>query len=342
VADPIDGGKLDQAGWSISKSFELIRLIPNDPALGNAFFPVAIPVGRAPARKAENFIWEETSFYLNEKYRVDVTTRNAADDSGNIGTRIWDGRHSYSMNASAGPKGAQATRYEGLARTAALGDDYYRDMIGIPIESISLATRNMSGDQPELPFRLSEVLSNEAYDRLAEETVDGMRCIVLERPGIDKLWLAIEFENMIVKREWRWAPNGPIKRVVRCGGPVQVSTGSYLPTRVEMDIYGHPESRPGKIVGKLKCKATKIESPILRFEDFARLADGTTVLDIATGTNHTAGQEGSSLGNVFRTESHRSDLWKPKDRRWMFILAVTGLAVVPGIAIIAFRKRNSA
>ncbi|MDR3108615.1 MAG: hypothetical protein LBU65_02860 [Planctomycetaceae bacterium] len=69
-------------------------------------------------------------------------------------------------------------------------------------------------DIPFLPYCLEE--HRDSYHVLSTpETVDGHLCWVVERPGMDKFWIAPGLGYMLCKRRFHWGKDKPLRAEIR-------------------------------------------------------------------------------------------------------------------------------
>jgi hypothetical protein len=80
-------------------------------------------------------------------------------------------------------------------------------------------------------YVLSEVATEREYQvvRPVQELVDGRWCHVLERPGLDRLWLDVERGCTLLARESSLKLGGTLVQRIELGGHRQVAAGVWLP-----------------------------------------------------------------------------------------------------------------
>jgi len=191
--------------------------------------------------------------------------------------------------------------------------------------------RTTAGDLGE-PYRLDRLGATGAYSVVAREGLDGRPCVVLARPGLDRLWLAEDRGWAIVRREWCWTVGGPIKRRIANADFREVAPGAWIPHRATMEIFGHPSTRPGRRVAVLDATVLEAEAdvPDDRFEP--HFPPGTEVDDVETGARSPFGQEIASLDPAvaaaarFGPAFHEVPWWH---RGWARLLGST-LAIIAG------------
>ncbi len=334
---------LDSRGWTVSKKFELVRFVPDDPALGNAYFPPGISAPakgttRRPGRS--RFAWTERSSYRGGSYFSDLIAEGNEPGRSYRFLKMWDGERSYASKGSGDADRMTIVRHQRLAPSAKLGDDHFRDMIGFPLDNLDLPFRNISGDQPGERYRLVDIVAKGNYRRANDEIVNGFDCVVLEHDGIDKLWLAVARNYMIVKREWRWTRTGPLKRAIHCSGSTPVDQFLFLPTRIRMEIYGHPSRHPNQKAGELTCEINGFETGWSPTEEDRSFPEGSKILDVASGDTFAVGERRSRFESLVSTAKPESTLWKPQRRFATWFVVLTTVLVIAS-AVVVFRKRRA-
>jgi len=106
------------------------------------------------------------------------------------------------------------------------------------------------------PMVLKELTSDIGYQlRLEREEVKGIACHVLERPGVDRLWISRNYSGIVLKREL--LIDGWIATDIDATAIRQFS-GVWLPTKYTVTIYDAYASRPS-------VRERVVNSYVLRF-----------------------------------------------------------------------------
>jgi apolipoprotein N-acyltransferase len=117
----------------------------------------------------------------------------------------------------------------------------------------------LRGDCPA-PFRVDKALGTGQYRIAGTETTEGnRRCIVLERKGLDKLWLDEERGYAVVRREWRRGVDKPLWVRIRNGDFRAGPAGVWLPRDVRIEYFGTPENDPNILCVTIQSSVGKIE-----------------------------------------------------------------------------------
>jgi hypothetical protein len=95
--------------------------------------------------------------------------------------------------------------------------------------------------QDKEPFMLRDVGKCDQYSfvRPQQEQLDGHWCHVLERPGIDRLWLDVDRGCAVLAREVRNADTGAAMLRFELGGHREASPGIWLPGWIRNIEYDH-------------------------------------------------------------------------------------------------------
>jgi len=152
-------------------------------------------------------------------------------------------------------------------------------------------------DVPFLPDCLEE--HRDSYRVLPEpETIDGHLCWVVERPGMDKLWVAPDLGYMLCKRQFHWRPGKPLRRETRAKEFKEIEPGLFFPMAVEVDKYAgyewEDEAIWNKITGQSVYRVKDISFSNITDADLAiALPIGTRVVDEARGVEYIVQEDGA-------------------------------------------------
>jgi prepilin-type N-terminal cleavage/methylation domain-containing protein/prepilin-type processing-associated H-X9-DG protein len=266
-----------------------------DEALGDRDFPNALSLvgkGRKQSYRAKpRTKWVEDVATRGKKYRNDTEffLSEGGTSPGSKSQRLYNGVNSWYYDRIKGV----ALQYLGADPATQLTLGYYQDIIGFPGSPLA-KERTAAGDTDE-PFQLDRLVPSGKYRIDGEETIDGLDCVVLTRPDLDRLWLAKDRGWMIVRREWRWTIGGPLKRRIHNRDLREIADGAWIPFQAEVEIYGHPRSRPGQRVGVLNASVVHAESDVPDDWFEPHFVKGTMVDDRATGDRYPFGIELQSL-----------------------------------------------
>ncbi len=290
-----------------------LKIEHNDEALGDRDFPnPLIEEGKGPRRKSRarpQTAWSEDVARSGQKYRNDYEF--FPPDTGET-PRGWKIQNFYNGTNSWHYDGIKgwALQYQGAAITTRPRLGYYLDMIGFPSDPIG-KERTTAGGSGE-PYQLDQLISSGKYGIDGEEVIDGLNCVILARPGFDRLWLAKDRGWAIARREWRWSAGGPIKRRFVNRDFRTITPGAWVPFEASMEIYGHPTTRPGQRVGVLKAAVQEVEADVPDDWFEPHFPIGTMVDDRATGSRYPFGKEIESLDGAVVRASRYGPMFHPE------------------------------
>jgi len=291
--------------------FEL-KVLQSDEALGDRYLPNAlIPVGKGPRaryREGPQTRWVEDVATRGKKYRNDHEF--SLPDSGEVPRgwkvqKFFNGTNSWNYECIK----RMALQFPEAAITTRLTLGYYQDMIGFPGSPIG-KDRTTAGSSGE-PYQLDKLIPSGKYVIEAEESVDGLDCVVLRRPGLDRLWLAKDRGWAIVRREWHWSIGGPLKRRIASRDFHEIYSGAWIPFEAAMEIYGHPTTRPGQRVGVLKATVLNAEADVSDDWFEPHFPKGAIVEDVANGERLPFGMELQTLDEAVVRASKFGPMFRP-------------------------------
>ncbi len=272
----------------ITSEFET-KVIRKDPAMGGAYFPNIFVPGRGvraamdetPQRRwVEDYCRDATRFRLDLEF---TAPKGRGFEATSHEVRLFDGKFSWIYY----PQKRRATCSSGKTITMEPNMDYYGDVVGYP-GLFEKGSRTVGGDIEE-NYDLAD-LDFAEYREVGVERVAGERCVVIERPGLDKIWLAVEKDCPVVRREWHWLPGGPLKRRIVVDRFRPSPNGMWLPEAGSMEVFPRSPS-DGKPVGTLSYKLLDA-----RIDQGGRFLEpdfpvGTLIHELDTGGRYLFGRE---------------------------------------------------
>jgi hypothetical protein len=139
------------------------------------------------------------------------------------------------------------------------------------------------------PFSLIPALESGQYALSTSETeINGIRSVLLERPGLDKIWLAPEFGYAVVQREWNWGVDEPLMMRYVNSDFKQVADGIWLPMTVQRQAFADPVRYPdheGQLHFVNSCKVVEMRANDVPDELFTiKPIPGSTAIDNTKAT----------------------------------------------------------
>jgi hypothetical protein len=135
--------------------------------------------------------------------------------------------------------------------------------------------------RPFLPKAIEEAINN--YLVRGMEKVDGADCVLVERPGVDRIWVDPAKGFVVRKREIyfnKTRPTQTLSEVVYNKDLVEAKTGVWIPKTQVVDFYPDPLYEDKSVWGKLTCRWTL---RIDRFE-FDTLKDSFFSVNVPANT----------------------------------------------------------
>lgn len=134
------------------------------------------------------------------------------------------------------------------------------------------------------PFALVQALESGRYSIASPDVdVNGIRCVLLEWPGVDKIWLAHELGYAVVQREWNWGVDEPLMMRYVNSDFKQVVEGLWLPMTAVRQAFADPVRYPdshGSLHFVNTCRVVEMHGNDLPDELFSITPiPGSTVMD---------------------------------------------------------------
>lgn len=233
-------------------------------------------------------------------------------------TRSWNESVAMSLTARSGAVMAQQQLH-------VLGNPLFK-FLDIPVSTVDL--------RDDRHTFLPDSVDWHSAKLLADESVSGLRCNVIEVLGRDRLWVARDCGYALVKRELR-DNEGLLRSVLTTDGWNEVSTGEWLPQRIQREFFKKSSNGTAVVATRVV-----IESQFHRKE----FAPSDFEIDFPVGTNIDNEIEGGTHvigGNPFvqSADSIHSQFFRIK---WHLIVAISIVAALVTFVIgrrIRSRKR---
>jgi hypothetical protein len=232
---------------------------------------------------------------MHSFYELPAKYRKKRPSTLNI-TRMSNGERSWVHR----PDDFAAEEFEGLDAPTLLEQDFYGDLIGFPIQCGSHRPYRTMARDTGAPYQLDQLIPSAMYRQAGEELIDGGICDVIERPGLDRLWLSRGRGWVIVRREWRWAEGAPLKRRITNRDFREIAEGVWLPYEGRMEVFGHPATRPGQRVGIMHLTVQEASADVRPSELEPDFPKGTLVTRVSSGEEYAFGLTAEQFERVRR------------------------------------------
>jgi len=318
------------------KCLMTLKVEHKDPALDDPYLPNygASPSAALPQTRWTEEIGRRGSKHYG-KYRFMTPTPGAPPPRDII--YLSNGQTSYRHE----PANTSAQKFWQVPIYTQLVEDYYGDMIGFPGKIVS-PTRSVPGELSE-PFAVDQILASGKYRVEGEEDVEGEPCLILGRPGLDRLWLAKRKGLAVVRREWRWTVDGPLKRCIRNANFRPIADGAWLPHVAEMEIYGHPTTVPGRRVGVLRAEVQEAEADVPDSLFEPHFPPNTLVRDMDRGTQSLVGADDPTLDGIVKRVADLPPMFRPVpwyERVQPYAIGIAAIAIAAA-AWLAMKRRRA-
>jgi hypothetical protein len=207
------------------------------------------------------------------------------------------------------------------------------------------AVRKKFPDDAGLPFLPEYLRQNKGQYRVrtVPEMVDGMRCWVVEWPGMDRFWVAPDRGFAVPRRQYCWGPGQALRYEFAHRDYREVKPGLWVPfTQLETkyaSVLAEKEALWGQVAARAEYQLHAVEFdkvPEALFD--VKLPVGTKVIDTVRHLRYTVSDEAEPLGPaivVAKEELRRASL-----RHWGLVAGGTALVLVLGGAIVVYARRR--
>jgi hypothetical protein len=123
------------------------------------------------------------------------------------------------------------------------------------------------------PIALTEISVDEAFNTIRPdlEEVDGRWCHVLERPGLDVLWIDVEHGCALLAREFLDSKTGLVMWRCEASGHVEVASGIWMPRELRNIHYGTDVAKKPVVAldtrhQVTRCSVNTVSDDVFKFE----------------------------------------------------------------------------
>ncbi|MBI3462686.1 MAG: hypothetical protein HY000_06435 [Planctomycetes bacterium] len=158
----------------------------------------------------------------------------------------------------------------------------YFKMLYYPLEPASIKEAQ---ERPDVIEWLPYALTKGGYRVLAvQDQVDGTACVMVERPGEDKLWIDPSHGFAVRKREMTWGPKlgGAVRKRLTMRNLQEVAPGLWLPFLCIVEGFHKPEERLEPVRQELSVSRIEFDAEVpdsryqIAFPVGSRVYDGRT------------------------------------------------------------------
>jgi hypothetical protein len=195
-----------------------------------------------------------------------------------------------------------------------------------------------------LPEALQE--NKNKYDlRGSMEKVGDVWCHVLERKGLDEIWVQTAPFTAILRRRYRWSQDGPLRQDVAFAKFEEVAPGVRLPLALTVDRYTAPWDEAPIIAGRLASRHQLAVKKIIA-DDFPdkefriEIPVGTTVYDFSDRGYDQHPNVYVHEPGIDPFETAGRALFMQLVRRWFIVALNATVLCLTGLVVYAYVTRR--
>jgi hypothetical protein len=140
----------------------------------------------------------------------------------------------------------------------------YMELIGYESPRAVERVPTLRGIGNPHPFDLLDVLSDDSYSIRFAEPMSDIKIIVLEKPGVERIWLDEDRGFAVVKRQRNWNDSDVPMMMIENSEFVELADGVWLPRASEIKYYAPPKtvcSGQVAIIAKLTMRELSLSPP---------------------------------------------------------------------------------
>ncbi|MGC8639201.1 MAG: hypothetical protein ACP5XB_04905 [Isosphaeraceae bacterium] len=336
----------DQLKKEILVKYHISRkVLREDPALSEAHLP-------GPGKGRPCLSWRTELARKGERtYGVTTTADRKIPNrkAPNTIVKIFDGLRGWSLTG--GLPDARMLRGNMLAahwRVLVPEEEIYLEVNGLESARQGWGITFRGGETDT--FSVADAFGKGEYSIApAPSQVDGKKCILLERPGLDKVWIDPSRGYALLKREWNWAKGKPLKVRITNSELREESKGLWLPYHSLVEYCSKSDATPGLVCMTTDLVVDELSTSVPDSIFVPEIAVGATVWDYENNTSWSMPpREGKSFEKIIeesRFHLRRSPIRTavPPNRPsapTIVAIVVVNLLVVVGLAVYLLRRRR--
>jgi RNA polymerase sigma factor (sigma-70 family) len=215
-------------------------------------------------------------------------------------------------------------------------EDIYSEVIGLQSASEEIYPTFRGLKDKDRVFSLAGALKKGGYKfaKSSEQVLEGVKCVVLESEGLDRVWLAAEHGYALAKREWYWGKGKGLKAVIQNSAFRKISGDDlWLPTNSHVEYHGVSSSLDGNVCMTAEIAVKNLTSPVDDSEFVPDIKPGIEVWEFGGKMWHMPAKTGESLDRIIANSSEYTDLKpEPRNSNWKLLIGANVLLII----IIAF------
>ena len=162
------------------------------------------------------------------------------------------------------------------------------------------------GSELQTDYWLPEALKQHRYEAAGEETVEGVLCTVLERPGHDVLWVAPQHGYLLCRRDVYFGPEKPLRKRFLNKSLREIAPDVWLPMEQVLEEFHPVQAEPklwNAVARRLVLQVTDVSVGDVQDSDLdVAIPAGARISDAISGVHYVKGRDGTlSLGRAVKS-----------------------------------------
>jgi hypothetical protein len=124
-------------------------------------------------------------------------------------------------------------------------------------------------------YWLPNALRQSEYVYCGKEDFGGCNCDVIERIGVDKLWISPSMGFSLLRRELNWGVGGPVREMMQATDHIQLAEGIWIPSKIVREQFDRDKA--GQLLIRLRIVVTNAK--------LGNVSDADVKVDIPSSVN---------------------------------------------------------
>jgi hypothetical protein len=199
---------------------------------------------------------------------------------------------------------------------------------------VQVAQTYVRSESLSTDFWLPNAIEQNTYRISDAEEIESIRCIVLERTGFDKIWIAHEKGDVIMKREVRFGEGMNLRQRTLASRLKEITPGIWFPLE---QVCEHFDQRSGRLLCRLTLTIDKFEAGHVSDDLITvTIPKNVEIIEDFIGrkviAKPTAEKRDEAIIEAGK-QSRRNDGLEYSDRSWRSILIRASTAIILVIVI---------
>ena len=285
----------------------------------------SVHIGNEKIAPSFGKFWKAEHAWKGAAYFSNTTLYKDSKEDPNLSLRINDGKRKFLVSREADSLIVFQGNYQEQKGNIALPEEeLYKEIIGMDSirQDIGITFRGLKNP---IAYCLADILNEEQLIIVNESENDT---VILELPGLDRIWLRPSHNFAVLRRERNWGQDLPIRVIIDNANFKEIKTGVWIPMKSNITYYSNPKAFSHEPCVKAVLSVDDWTLSLPKYIFTPDVDQGTLVSDFE---NHYLGRmpslDKSSIDKFF-SNPHLAEYLEQENRYSLFRLVLISLGII--------------